>query len=410
MHAKQHPTNAARAGFCALFLLGSSGCALLANLGAGTDEVSSDPGRPGSRSPDAGIATAQREGGVTGACSADLANDSSNCGFCGHGCAGAACNAGLCAPVTISIEPDVRQLAVDAEDRVFFTTEHEVRGCAAGSLAACASLLDKGVAAEAMRSWGLGAGIGREGSGPDAGGAGGSAPALQPRALALYGDRFFVAEQTHGAIFACSKAGCSSKAAAIVFPESTPAFAGGLAVNSSSVIWGERNGVGEADLPKSASRTMGSFLAGPLTREVTRIEMSAPDADAYVFRAADGVFALAASPATTPTEVLQGSSVRDFAFDPQFAYVAATTSVIRVDRKTAARTTLVELNGEELVRLVADVSGVYATVKGGFGQKVVRVRQDGIDTMATSSVIGPIALSRTWLYYADNDAIRRVAR
>jgi hypothetical protein len=413
--------SAPRVLLASLVLAGSSGCALLVDIGGPREKENEIAVGTGSNEPDKGAKPSQGEGAPAApsstapppACTADLATDPANCGFCGHDCGGQKCNAGLCDPVTIVQASFVRALAVD-EDRVFYTTDRDVRSCPAVASATCANVATADLVSTAVRSGtgsnttvgGIKIGV-NFGGGPDEG----SAPALDPRALALFGDRFFVADETYDTVFACPKTGCSSQAIATVRPDSDPDFGGGLFVDAAKITWSEKGGIGEAPLPQPGTRVDGVLFVDPVARDVKRVLVGlVGGVDQLLFRGADGVFA--AEPGALPSAIYATTPVRDFAADTKFAYVATTSSIVRVDRATRAQAPIAQLPaGSELERVIADGAGVYATTYGGpLGTRIVRVREGGLDVLAITSEIGVIGLTSKWLYYAGNGAIRRVAR
>jgi len=416
MHVKQHLA----ARFGALFIATTSGCALIAEIG-GPEGQLADDGSRGSKAPDGALETSQREGGVELAtCSADLTSDNGNCGFCGHSCAGGACKAGFCEPTTIAPATDVKALAVD-DDQVFYATAREVRGCPSSAQATCVSLIYPAVVYAAARSsWSSGGGNrGNNGGSPNGGGEPGAGtatpPALDLRALALFGDRFFVSDEANGVVVGCQKTtGCNATTIATVRAQrEAPGFAAGLNVSASYINWGERDGLGEARLPPMGTRGDGDIVPGPVTRGVDRIQVGVLAGVAeIVFRGADGVFALGYDLDAQPVEIFAGSTVRDFAIDPRYVFVATRSSVVRVDRVTHARTTLVQLaeGGPQLERIVADSSGVYAKTTSAAGATLVRVRDGGLDAVAVSMEMGAIALSASSLFYVSAGSIRRVPR
>ncbi len=52
-------------------------------------------------------------------CTADLLHDEKNCGACGHGCRGAACQAGRCTPVLVTTARQISALTVDGTSIYF---------------------------------------------------------------------------------------------------------------------------------------------------------------------------------------------------------------------------------------------------------------------------------------------------
>lgn len=415
MHAKQHQGFAPRGVALMLFLLGSSGCAMLAKIGIGDDRA-----EPGSKIPDRDPVTSQREGGAgeppssPKTCYGDTTADTHNCGFCGHDCGAAACEGGLCAPTKVTSAKDVRAVAVEDDSRVFFTTEHEIRSCTLGKTIACASLLDVGLLA-GLESGGSSEGY--NGDGPPGKGqtasSGNSLPsALDVKALALYGDRFFAADQGNDLIVSCPKAGCSATSIAAVKPRFKAAFAGGLGVDSTLVVWGDVNGVGFGDLPGPTRVNSGDLIHYPLAHTVSRIEMirTGTPIEDLIYRGTDGVFSLGSSLGATPKEIMAGSNIQDFAFDAASVYLAIKDGVVRFDRATRKLSPMVDLAGWEVVHLVADAQGVYASIKSPLAEKLVRLREAFADTLAVGSQLGTIGLSKTWIYYATDAEIFRVAR
>lgn len=108
---------------------GYDACACTANdAGASGGDSGPTPTEPdgGSSATDGGTVTLPDGAVVTPdgrACSGALDSDSENCGSCGHSCLGAACQAGVCAFVTlVSNQPAPSGLAVGGGS-VFWTTE-----------------------------------------------------------------------------------------------------------------------------------------------------------------------------------------------------------------------------------------------------------------------------------------------
>lgn len=408
MHVKQHPAaqwNGGRALFCAAILALSSACAQLVDLGGPTIGDDGAP-RPGSGLPDRDPATSQGEGGPTSpaeACQADLSSDAQHCGFCNHTCGGAECRAGLCVPTVIVQVDDVQALAV-SDDGVFFTTEHDVQGCPATPQAACRSLVDVGLVKLAT-AWGS--------SGGDVGASsgGGSPSPLSPRALALFGDRFYYADEKYESVISCPKTGCTTAAIASIHAYDAD-FEGGLAVDGRNVYWGDERGIGVAPLPPPGAHRDGTYLEDSAMRNVRRLEVGTVQGrDQLVFRGRDGVFAIGVERGDTSSDVHRGSIVRDFASDTQSVFVATSTSVVRVDRMTLARTTVLAVNDGEVSRLAADSNGVYAATSGNGGTTLQQLGAAGeVRRVATSPSVGAIALTASWLYYAGDGAIRRVHR
>ncbi len=69
----------------------------------------------------------------TNPCGADLANDLSNCGTCGHSCVSSICANGLCAPSLVASEDGLHALAVDTQFIYYAATRGLVRALKQGS-------------------------------------------------------------------------------------------------------------------------------------------------------------------------------------------------------------------------------------------------------------------------------------
>jgi hypothetical protein len=427
MHAKQQRASSARGALYLLLLLSSSGCALIAGISEPDDGAAKLPSR-GSKNPDGTDVTSQGEGGATApppACLADTHVDTNNCGYCGHNCNGSSCVMGLCDATLLFSTTGVSRLSVD-NDHVFFTTDVDVRSCAPGAQKSCPAVVDSKLVSSLFQQQTNGGGGGgghEEGfnigpTGVSIGQSGDPQP-LAPRALALFGGRFFFADQSYGAIFVCPQTGCTSSTIGYLRPKSRPQFTGGLAIDAAGIVWGEANALGSGLAPGPGKRTDGDIFSGSsgvladLAHDVTRIEMlhTGNAIDDLMFRGASGVFSLSSS-TIPPREVLAGASVPDFAFDGRYAYAAqAGGQVIRFDDVTKTRDTLLTLEpGSEVMRLIADSKGVYAAVKNGGNWKLARVRNGGVDTLELPTDITALGLSASWVYYASTSGIWRVGR
>ncbi len=294
-----------------------------------------------------------------------------------------------------------------AEDAVFFATEHDVQGCTAAPMATCKSVVDPAIV--------RGAGHGGNGAGVTggAGGAGGSpttAERLAPRALTVFGDRFFVADKTYDMVVGCPKSGCTTASIGVVHDPDAD-FSGGLFVDALAVVWGDKSGIGTAPLPSAGQHLHGDVFSDARVRDVTRIEVSIIGGrDQFVYRGSDGVFATSLWRGDTPEQIQQGSVARDFAADAKSIYVATGAAVVRVDRVTRARSTFAELPAGEVARIVADDRGVFVSTAGSGRASIFRVGDGRVDRIVSSTSVGAISLSEKWVYYAGDGAVRRVAR
>lgn len=80
----------------------------------------------------------------TQTCDIDVSSDPEHCGGCGNSCLGGACDEGVCDPVSLFLEGDLRDLAVD-EDFVYFATGATVERIPQEADAMASVLLSTGV-------------------------------------------------------------------------------------------------------------------------------------------------------------------------------------------------------------------------------------------------------------------------
>jgi hypothetical protein len=369
-----------------------SGCALIAGL-RDPDHVDEEIQLPDARPAGDASSEASPGPGPPPPCAADLTSDANHCGWCGHACGGAACRGGLCEPTRISTA-DPSALAAD-DERVFYIADDEVSACSAlGPELACRGAIDVDAAWSLLRSGG------REGR-----------PLPEPAALSLHGDRVFVLDEGYRAVISCPTSHCDAASVGVVdIPGSTDPT-GSLAVGSTQMFWGEPDGIGTADVPAPARVTPAALLAAPVAASSWRIHVAdfGSGRREVLWLNAGGLFALDLR-GGAPSEVVPGRALADFAVDVASIYVASGSRVERIDRATSVRSLVANLGDVAILSLVADAGGVFALVKTGIDERVVRVHEGGSVPIAVASDIDQVAFSKSWLYYAGAGGIFRVSR
>ncbi|MBN9166660.1 MAG: hypothetical protein J0I07_37345, partial [Myxococcales bacterium] len=325
----------------------------------------------------------------------DVANDATNCGFCGHSCGGAACSAGLCAPAVVARASTHVDAFVTDGVGLYTIDAQAVRSCAASGPAtqACPELVTGEEIGSRLRmddvdwgDWGWG-GKGKELT---------SMPAIAPTAIALQSNRVVIADGTYEVVVVCpTKVPCTRINVGIVdTDDDAPVLGRSLTLSSSRLFWAQGNAIRTSPVPvpglivhASASR------AASDTVDPARV--LAAGADDLFWLSSEGLHS--AKDVSANAERLSARDARDFAVDDGNAYLASASGLYRVSR--ADRTETLAATGT-FAHVVADARGIYATRIDGGRTTVVDVRSGKVLELArVDFAVDGLAVAGEYVYF-----------
>lgn len=347
----------------------------------------------------------------------DVANDATNCGYCGHSCRGGTCALGLCSTEVVARSAArIDAFVTDGQD-VFTIGAGAARACSAGTPDVWRDILTGETVGQRLVTM------------PDIGGPFGGGqkpkkglvgfPALAPTAIALLGDRVFIADDAYKVVAACpAKAACTLIDMGLVDAawvdgdddddDDGPGLGRSLAVAQSTVVWTQGAAIRAAPIP----------APGRIERRILERNDATTDKTARVAAAAADVFWLSekglhhASGPTVPTEQWFSRTARDFSVDAQRVYLASADGLYRISRSDRSAA-LAAFGRFEHVAI--DAAGVYAAKSDGERTIIVEARAD--KQLPLAAVDGPVdglAVAADHVYFLTNagtgSEIRRVAR
>lgn len=352
----------------------------------------------------------------------DVANDATNCGFCGHSCQGGTCSGGLCAPALVAQSPSrIDAFVTDTVD-VFMIEEHAARACSVTTPTpdACREIVTGEQVGRRLGE--LSAEVPEWGDWGNWGGGGGGAgpkkdlvalPQLAPAAIALQNGRVFIADNQYEVLVACPASGsCAGAAMGLVKAEegeNDASFGRALALAPAAIVWSQGDAIRAAAIPAPGR------VEGPIakrkdgTTDQTAV-IAAPGVSDLMWLSTSGLH-YAPSP-SAPPELFFSLAATDFSLDVERVYLATQSGLFRVSRKDKSPALAASGTFEHVA---VDAKGVYATKIEGTRTKVIEARTGkALELAAVDGPIDALAVAGDHVYFmtraGSGSQIHRVPR
>lgn len=234
---------------------------------------------------------------------------------------------------------------------------------------------------------------------------------LQLLGVAVNRSRVFVVDDTWGRVFACPKAGCAPDRGATIRMTGLAVPNGQIAVDESLVAWGELLGIGISTMPQGEEEISAKY--GPTgSGEPKRIVSAVVGGKGAGVWLTDKSILYAAAP-RAETRMVSEPAVTDFAIKEgtSLAYGINGATVFEIDTKSPTKSRFADVPGVVLKRIVADGIGIYVVgERPDKAMELFEVQKDRVQLVAHLTSVKALALGKTFVFFADDDAIFRVAR
>jgi hypothetical protein len=223
---------------------------------------------------------------------------------------------------------------------------------------------------------------------------------IVPSALAMAGDRVFVADESTKSVLSCPTAGpCDAESLAILRAGDGQSFGSAMTITSSSLVWTQGAAIRSGPLPTPGlSATPRAWRSEADTANTARL---AADSSDVFWLSGNGLFH-AVSVGAAADQWFAGPA-SDFAIDSEGVFLATAQGLFHIDRPTKTKAAIAD---GSFSRVAVDEKGVVvARAIDASNTAIDELRQGGVllELAVVPARVDSLAVAGDRVYYAVSD-------